>query len=51
MTTCFRMSGVDSAQMKKDYPELQKKYNDGSIRILSNKTFTKSESLKRKDRR
>ncbi len=26
MTTCFRMSGVDIAQMKKDYPELQKKY-------------------------
>ena len=30
---------------------LQKKDNDGSIRIWSNKTFTKKESLRRKDRR
>ncbi len=38
-------------QRRKKERELQRKYNDNSIRILSNKTFTKSESLKRKDRR
>lgn len=38
------------ARRKKER-ELQKKYNDGSIRILSNKTFTKGESLCRKERR
>lgn len=39
------------SERRKKERELQKKYNDGSIRILSNKTFTKGESLKRKDRR
>ena len=39
------------SERRKKERELQKKYNDGSIRILSNKTFTKSEALKRKDRR
>lgn len=38
-------------QRRKKERELQKKYNDGSIRILSNKTFTKGEALKRKNRR
>ena len=38
-------------ESKQKERELQKKYNDGSIRILSNKTFTKGESLTRKDRR
>lgn len=31
--------------------ELQNKYNDKSIRILSNKSFTKGESLDRDQRR
>lgn len=39
------------SERRKKERELQKKYNDGSIRILSNKTFTKGESLKRKERR
>ena len=39
------------SERRKKERELQKKYNDGSIRILSNKTFTKGESLTRKDRR
>ncbi len=39
------------SERRKKERELQKKYNDGSIRILSNKTFTKVESLSRKDRR
>ena len=38
------------ARRKKE-KELQKKYNDKNIRIKSGKTFTKSESLSRKDRR
>ena len=38
-------------ERRKKERELQKKYNDGSIRILSNKRFTKGESLSRKDRR
>ena len=38
-------------ERRKKERELQKKYNDGSIRVLSSKTFTKGESLKRKDRR
>ena len=38
-----------SEEKKKE--NYKKKYNDGSIRILSNKTFTKGESLKRKERR
>ena len=29
------------SERRKKEKELQKKYNDGSIRILSNKTFTK----------
>ena len=39
------------SERRKKERELQKKYNDGSIRVLSSKTFTKGESLKRKDRR
>ena len=39
------------SERRKKERELQKKYNDGSIRILSNKTFTKGEALKRKERR
>lgn len=39
------------SERRKKERELQRKYNDGSIRVLSNKTFTKSESLKRADRR
>ena len=39
-----------SARRKKER-ELQNEYNDKSIRIMSGKTFTKGESLKRKDRR
>lgn len=39
------------SERRKKERKLQKKYNDGSIRILSNKTFKKGESLKRKDRR
>ena len=39
------------SERRKKERKLQKKYNDGSIRILSNKTFTKKESLRRKDRR
>jgi len=38
-------------ERRKKERELQKKYNDKSIRILSNKTFTKGESLNSKDRR
>lgn len=38
------------ARRKKER-ELQRKYNDKSIRIKSGKTFTKSESLSRQDRR
>jgi len=38
-------------ERRKKERELQKKYNDKSIRILSNKTFTKGESLSSKDRR
>ena len=38
------------ARRKKE-KELQTKYNDKSIRILSNKTFTKSESFDRDQRR
>ena len=38
------------ARRKKE-KELQNKYNDKSIRIKSGKTFTKSESLSRQDRR
>ena len=39
------------SERRKKERKLQKKYNDGPIRILSNKTFKKGESLKRKDRR
>ena len=39
------------SQRRKKERELQKKYNDSSIRILSNKTFTKGESLTRTERR
>ena len=39
------------SERRKKERELQKKYNDGSIRVLYSKTFTKGESLKRKDRR
>ena len=39
------------SERRKKERQLQKKYNDGSIRILSNKTFSKGESLKRKARR
>mgnify|MGYP006916323294 CR=1 FL=1 len=38
-------------ERRKKERQLQKKYNDGTIRILSNKTFTKGESFTRKDRR
>ena len=36
---------------RKKEKELQKEYNDKSIRILNGKTFTKGESLSREDRR
>lgn len=39
------------SERRKKERKLQKKYKDDSIRILSNKTFTKGESLKREDRR
>ena len=39
------------SERRKKERQLQKQYNDGSIRILSNKTFTKGESLTRTDRR
>ena len=39
------------SQRRKKERELQRKYNDKSIRILSNKTFTKSESFNRDDKR
>ena len=39
------------SQRKKKEKYLRKKYNDKSIRIKSGKTFTKSESLTRKQRR
>ena len=39
------------SERRKKERQLQKNYNDGSIRILSNKTFTKGESLTRTDRR
>lgn len=39
------------SERRKKERELQKKYNDKSIRIKSGKTFTKGESLNRKQRR
>ena len=38
-------------ERRKKERALQKKYNDKSIRILSNKTFSKGESLSKRDRR
>lgn len=39
------------SERRKKERELQKEYNDTSIRIISGKKFTKGEALSRKDRR
>ncbi len=42
---------LSRSERRKKERKLQKKYNDKSIRIKSGKTFTKGESLSRKQRR
>ena len=41
----------ERSKRRKKERELQKKYNDKSIRIMSGKTFKKGEALNKKQRR
>ena len=46
-----KAKSLGRSERRKYERKLQKKYNDKSIRVLSNKTFDKGESLTRKQRR
>ena len=47
----FKSQNLSRSERRKKERKLQKKYNNKSIRIKSGKTFTKSESLTRAQRR